>query len=60
MLLNQKFFQNVLAQVSVFLHQKEMLCRDKELVSTSEEHYKVLQPMGYKLEYRDYITVIYV
>ena len=40
--LNQKFFQNVLVQVSVFLHQKEMLCKDKELVTTFEEHYKAL------------------
>jgi hypothetical protein len=36
------FFQNVLAQVSVFLHQNEMMCKDKELVTTFEEYYKAL------------------
>ncbi len=36
--LNQKFFQNVLAQVSVMLYQKEKQYKDKELVTTFEEH----------------------
>jgi hypothetical protein len=40
--LNQKFFQNVLAQVSVFHQQKEMPCKDEELVTTFENHYKTL------------------
>jgi acetoin utilization deacetylase AcuC-like enzyme len=35
-----------------------MLCKDKEWVSTFEEHYKTLQPMGYKRGYRDYINII--
>jgi vacuolar-type H+-ATPase subunit C/Vma6 len=35
-----------------------MPCKDKELVSTYEEHYKVLRPMGYKTGYRDYINTI--
>ena len=40
--LNQKFFQNVLAQVSVFHHRREMQCKDLELVTTFENHYKTL------------------
>jgi hypothetical protein len=32
--LNQKFFQNVLAQVLVLLYCKEMDCKDEELVTT--------------------------
>jgi hypothetical protein len=40
------------------LYQKEMLCKIKELVSTYEELYKVLQPMGYKPGYRDHINTI--
>jgi hypothetical protein len=35
-----------------------MTCKDKELVSTYEKHYKALRPMGYKLGYRDYINNI--
>ncbi len=54
--LNQKFFQNVLAKVSVFHDQKEMACKDEELVTTFENHYKTLRHMGYKLGYRDYIN----
>ena len=56
--LNQKFFQNVLAKVSVFHDQKEMACKDEELVTTFENHYKTLRPMGYKPGYRDYINTI--
>jgi hypothetical protein len=56
--LNQKFFQNVLVQVSVFHQQQEMQCKDKELVTTFENHYKTLQPMGYKPGYRDCINTI--
>jgi hypothetical protein len=55
--LNQKFFQNVLAQVSVLLR-KEMDCKDEELVSTFEKHYKNLRPTGYQPGYRDYIAGI--
>ncbi len=40
--LNQKFFQNVLAQVSVFQKRSEMPCKDEELVTTFENHYKTL------------------
>jgi hypothetical protein len=40
--LNQKFFQNVLVQVSVFQKQREMSCKDEELVTTFENHYKTL------------------
>jgi hypothetical protein len=35
-----------------------MSCKDKALVSTFEEHYKTLQPIGYKPGYRDYIKTI--
>jgi hypothetical protein len=55
---NQKFFQNVLAQVSVFQKRKEMPCKDEELVTTFENHYKTLRPMDYKPGYRDYINTI--
>jgi hypothetical protein len=54
--LNQKFFQNVLVQVAVMLYHKEMDCRDEELVSTFEEHYKDLRPTGYQPGYRDYMN----
>jgi hypothetical protein len=56
--LNQKFFQNVLAQVSVLLYRKEMDCKDEELVTTFEKHYKDLRPTGYQPGYRDYIAGI--
>ena len=56
--LNQKFFQNVLAQVSVFHHRREMQCKDEDLVTTFENHYKTLRPMNYKPGYRDYINTI--
>jgi hypothetical protein len=46
--LNQKFFQNVLAQVSVLLYRKEMDCKDEELLSTFQKHYKNLRPTGYQ------------
>jgi hypothetical protein len=36
--LNQKFFQNVLVQVSVILYCKEMDCIDEELAKSFEEH----------------------
>jgi hypothetical protein len=52
--LNQKFFQNVLVQVSEILYLKEMPCKYKGLVST----YEALCPMGYKPGYRDYINTI--
>jgi hypothetical protein len=56
--LYQKFFQNVLAQVSVMLHWKEKQCKDKELITTFEEQYKALQPLGYKPGYTDYTNTI--
>jgi hypothetical protein len=56
--LNQKFFQNVLAQVSVLLYRKEMDCKDEELVTTFAKHYKDLRPTGYQSGYRDYIAFI--
>jgi hypothetical protein len=56
--LNQKYFQNVLAQVAVMLYCKEMDCKDEELVTTFEEHYKDLRPTGYQPGYRDYINGI--
>jgi len=56
--LNQKFFQNVLAQVSVLLYCQEMDCKDEELVTTFEKPYKDLRPAGYQPGYRDYIAGI--
>jgi hypothetical protein len=40
--LNQKFFQNDLVQVSVY-QWREMPCKDEELVTTFENHYKTLR-----------------
>ena len=56
--LNPKFFQNVLVQVAVMLYHKEMDCKDEELVTTFEEHYKDLRPAGYQPGYRDYMQGI--
>jgi hypothetical protein len=56
--LKQKFFQNVLAQLAVMLFCKEMDCKDEELVTTFEKHYKDLIPTGYKTGYRDYMNSI--
>jgi hypothetical protein len=56
--LNQKYFQNVLAQVLVMLYSKEMDCKDEELATTFEEHCKDLRPTGYQPEYRDYMQGI--
>jgi hypothetical protein len=54
----QKFFQNVLVQVTVMLYHKEMDCKDEELVATFEKHYKDLRPTGYQPGYRDYMNGI--
>jgi hypothetical protein len=56
--LNQKFFQNVLALMSVMLYFKEMDCKDEEMVTTFEEHYKDLRPTGYHPGYRGYMNGI--
>jgi hypothetical protein len=56
--LNQKFFQNVLAQVAVMLYCKEMDCKDEELVTTFEKHYKDLRHTDYQPGYRDYMNGI--
>jgi len=56
--LNQKVFQNVLALVRVMLYCKEMDCKDEELVTAFEKHYKVLRLTGYQPGYRDYMNGI--
>jgi hypothetical protein len=56
--LNQKVFQNVLALVRVMLYCKEMDCKDEELVTTFEKHYKDLRLTGCQPGYRDYMNGI--
>jgi len=40
------------------LYRKEMDCKDEELVTTFEKHYKDLRPTGYQPGYRDYMAGI--
>jgi hypothetical protein len=56
--LNQKIFQNALAHMLVMLYHKEMDCKDEELVTIFEEHYKDLRPTGYHPGYRDHMNGI--